>query len=60
MDIMLFGKWQELLCLLQSVNLSSDNDCPIWMLESSGHYSVNSFYNAINFAGVVSPLKDLL
>lgn len=55
-----FALWQELSNLNDTVVLSSNNDVPVWVLESSSLYSVKSFYNVVNFGRIISPIGDFL
>lgn len=54
------SKWFDLLNVLKPVILTHQNDTPVWVLESSGSYSVSSFYKLVNFGGIPSALKDYL
>ena len=49
----LFDRWLELCQLVGSDSLSEEEIMPLWMLQSSGVYSVRSFYAIINNRGVV-------
>lgn len=63
MDFCLYCRWLELVDLLKTVILSSNNYSPMWMLDPCGQSFVKSFYNAINSGGrdgVVYTLKDLM
>jgi hypothetical protein len=35
-DSRLFGLWEEVVCLAESLELSSEDDEPIWQFQSSG------------------------
>jgi hypothetical protein len=50
-DSRLFGLWEEVVCLAESLELSSEDDEPIWQFQSSGVYS-SPLYVVINFRWV--------
>jgi hypothetical protein len=51
-DIRLFNLWEEVLSIAASLELSNDDDEPVWQYNSSGVYSSQSLYRVINFRGV--------
>ena len=51
-------RWKELIKVVGPVCLSGSPDQPVWLLESSGKYSVKSFYKLINFGGIPSVIKN--
>jgi hypothetical protein len=50
-DIRLFNQWEEILAIDSSINLSDEDDEPIWQYNFSGLYSSHSLYKVINFRG---------
>lgn len=50
--------WSQLLDVVKNIPFTNTIDKPIWVLEPNGRYFVISFYNAINFGGVVSTVGD--
>lgn len=54
------ANWFQLIVHIKTFPLSDAPDVPVWMLEPKESYSVRSFYNAINFGGVVSTIGDSL
>jgi hypothetical protein len=53
MDIRLFNLWEEVLGLTSCLEISSEEDEPVWQYNSSGVYSSQSHYRVINFRGVL-------
>jgi hypothetical protein len=53
MDIRLFNPWEEVLSIASSLELSSEEDEPVWQCNSSGIYSSQSLYRVISFIGVL-------
>jgi hypothetical protein len=53
MDIRLFNPWEEVLSIASSLELSSEEDEPVWQYNSSGIYSSQSLYRVISFIGVL-------
>jgi hypothetical protein len=51
-DMRLLLMWEELVNLISTVDLSSDEDALIWQYQSSGVYSSQSLYAVINFRRV--------
>ena len=49
-------RWHELIRIISDMPITDETDQPIWRLESSGVYSVKSFYNMINWGGVSTPI----
>uniref|UniRef100_A0A8I6YHA6 Reverse transcriptase zinc-binding domain-containing protein n=1 Tax=Hordeum vulgare subsp. vulgare TaxID=112509 RepID=A0A8I6YHA6_HORVV len=54
------ARLEQLIEHIKCFPLSKSQDLPVWLLEPNGKYSVKSFYNCINFGGVVSPFGDTL
>jgi hypothetical protein len=52
-DIRLFNQWEEILAIASSINLSDEDDEPIWQYNSSGLCSSHSLYKVINFRGII-------
>jgi hypothetical protein len=52
-DVRLFNLWEELVNLVTTIELSSDEDALVWQFQSSGVYSSQSLYSVINFRGVM-------
>jgi hypothetical protein len=52
-DIRLFNLWEDVLGLASSLEISSEEDEPMWQYNSSGVYSSQSLYRVINFRGVL-------
>lgn len=50
--------WHELVDLVKPIVLTSSPDTPKWMIDASGLYTVKSFYEMINFGGMISPVND--
>ena len=46
-----YNRWIELVQMISTVSLSEEADVPIWILHSSGTYSVSSFYAVVNDRG---------
>lgn len=53
-------RWNQLQDQIRDFPLSTSPDLPIWSLEPKGLYSVKSFYEVINFGGIVSPIGKSL
>jgi hypothetical protein len=53
MNIRLFNPWEEVLSIASSLELSSEEDEPVWQYNSSGIYSSQSLYRVISFIGVL-------
>jgi hypothetical protein len=51
-DRRLFDLWEEVLAIAASLELSSDEDEPVWQYSSAGVYSSQSLCAIINFRGV--------
>ena len=49
-------RWHDLIRVISNMTISNEVDHPVWVLESSGIYSVQSFYNMINWGGVSTPM----
>ena len=47
------NQWRHLLNELGKLPLYDLSDVPVWMLEPNGRYSVKSFYNIVNFRGIL-------
>ncbi|XP_073355154.1 uncharacterized protein [Aegilops tauschii subsp. strangulata] len=45
--------WNELFCVVKDLSLNDCEDTIIWDLEPKGIYTVKSYYNFVNFRGVV-------
>jgi hypothetical protein len=54
-DDSMMKRWQMLYDAMLTVSLSNDFDTPIWHLDPSGVYSVQSFYRRVNEGGVHVP-----
>jgi hypothetical protein len=54
-DDSMMKRWQMLYDAMLTVSLSKDFDTPIWHLDPSGVYSVQSFYRRVNEGGVHVP-----
>ena len=48
----LMNLWWELVDVMSEVTLSEEEDLMIWTYNSSGKYSVQSLYAAVNFRGI--------
>ncbi|XBI57329.1 hypothetical protein VPH35_038753 [Triticum aestivum] len=59
-DESLYGRWLELLRLVSNTSVSAICDKPVWVLDKSRTYSVQSFYRMINFGGVRIELQDYI
>jgi hypothetical protein len=44
--------WEELMSIVETVALSSETDALVWVYNTSGTYSSQSFYATIDFRGV--------
>jgi hypothetical protein len=51
-DSVTFCKWEEILQLASTINLSNEEDEMIWTFNSNGIYSSQSLYKIMNFRGV--------
>jgi hypothetical protein len=51
----MMGRWGELCSLLLSISLSAEMDNLVWVFETSGVYSVRSFYRIISDMGISVP-----
>jgi hypothetical protein len=52
-DSRMFGLWEEVVCLAESLELTDEDDEPIWQFQSSGIYFSQSLFAVINFGGVI-------
>ena len=46
-------QWYEISQIVNSLNISDEDDDILWKFESKGVYSVSSMYAIINFRGVM-------
>ena len=49
-------RWRDLIRVISTKTLTNEEDQPVWLLESSGVYSVKSFYTMINWGGASTPI----
>jgi hypothetical protein len=52
MDRRLFNQWEEIVSLVSTVNLTDEDDEPVWQYHTFSLYSSQSLYRIINFRGV--------
>lgn len=60
MDEQNLNRWFDLVSLVKTKDLSSDNDTPTWLLEPSGLYSIKYFYKLVNFGGISFELQNCI
>jgi hypothetical protein len=48
-DVRLFNMWDEVVSIASALELTGEEDEPIWPFHSSGVYSSQSLYVVINF-----------
>jgi hypothetical protein len=51
----MIGRWDGLCSLLLPISLSDEMDIPVWVFETSGVYSVKSFYRIVSDGGIRVP-----